>query len=451
MEDGVPVLPAATTNSAPVSADSVSTARAIGSVPSLGSVVPRLRETTSARTSRAAHSMPAMICDSLPEPWSPSTLPTARAAPGATPFSRPSEAAPLPPIVEVTCVPWPLRSATSSPSTKLRLTPTRSARSGWPRSTPVSRTATVTPLPVSPAAQAAGVPIRALLSAMSAVTRPSSQTASMPLPCRVNSPQKSRPLAASTAIPRMLGRVRVRSADRGVTARAPGAWVRISGSSPVAESPSPWRSSALTSNSRRSSVPARRYGRASSGTTVISPSSDWVRTAPAAPRGRCTVTVRCPPARPVTVTRSPVTRVTVRAAPAAGGEGASAGRAGSTACGEVASAARAGSTACGEGVSAARAGRMACGEGASAARAGPAAGSTPATSPADRTVTAARLTGRPVIHASSAAVSRACPTSVTGPVRHGSRRDAARRRRGGFPPLRGRWRTGREDNHEHRP
>ncbi len=221
MEDGEPVLPAAITNRAPVSADRVSTARAMGSVPSLGSVEPRLMETMSAFTSRAAHSMPAMISDSLPKPSSERTLPTARVAPGATPFSLPSEAAPLPPTVEATCVPWPLRSATSSPGMKLRLCATRPARSGWPASTPLSSTATVTPLPVSPASHASGVPICALDSAMAAVTRPSSHTPSTPEPRRVNSRQNVRPLSASTAAPRTLGSARLRSAPFGAAARSP--------------------------------------------------------------------------------------------------------------------------------------------------------------------------------------------------------------------------------------
>ncbi len=125
MEEGVPVFPAAMTKRAPVSWDRVFTAWAMGSVPSLGSVEPRLMDTTLACTSRAAHSIPAMIWDSLPDPWSLSTLPTARVASGATPFSCPSDAAPLPPTVEVTWVPWPLRSAVSSPSMKLLVTETR--------------------------------------------------------------------------------------------------------------------------------------------------------------------------------------------------------------------------------------------------------------------------------------------------------------------------------------
>lgn len=181
IEEGAPVLPAAMTKRAPVSLESVSTATAIGSVPSLASCEPRLIDTTLAPTSLAAHSMPAMICDSLPDPASLSTLPTERAAPGATPFSlSPSDPAPLPPTVEVTWVPWPLRSATSSPGMKLLVASTRSLRPGWEVSTPVSRTATFTPLPVSPASQALGVPICSLLCAMSASTRPSSQILPMP-------------------------------------------------------------------------------------------------------------------------------------------------------------------------------------------------------------------------------------------------------------------------------
>lgn len=233
------MFPAATTKSAPVSLDRVLTACAMGSVPSLGSVVPRLMDTMSAPTSRAAHSIPAMICDSLPEPWSSSTLPTASAAPGATPFSAPSDAAPVPATVEATCVPCPSRSATSCPSMKLRLTETCSARSGWVVSTPVSSTATVTPLPVSPASQAAGVPIWALLSARSALTRPSSQTPSIPADFRVTARQNSRPLTASTAAPRTEGSARVRSAPAGVAARTPLPYVTISGSSPVRSSAYP--------------------------------------------------------------------------------------------------------------------------------------------------------------------------------------------------------------------
>ncbi|CAM5247383.1 hypothetical protein STANM309S_05274 [Streptomyces tanashiensis] len=176
--------------------------------------------------SLAAHSMPAMICDSVPEPWSLRTLPTARVAPGATPFSLPSLAAPDPPTVEVTWVPWPPRSATSWPSMKDLVSAIRPARSGWPRSAPVSRTATLTPLPVSPASQAFGVPIWALDSAMAALTRPSSQTlpgaAARAVPRAVKPCQKAAGSVAVTAAPPMLGRARTVSAPRGAAAvRAP--------------------------------------------------------------------------------------------------------------------------------------------------------------------------------------------------------------------------------------
>ncbi len=169
--------------------------------------------------------MPAMICDSVPEPSSLRTLPTARTAPGATPFSLPSDPAPLPPTVEATWVPWPLRSATSSPSMKDFDSATRPARSGWVRSAPVSRTATLTPLPVSPASQASGVPIWALESAMAARTRPSSQTltgagAAVLRPAgAVKACQKAAGSVAVTAAPPMLGRGRTVSAPRGAAAR----------------------------------------------------------------------------------------------------------------------------------------------------------------------------------------------------------------------------------------
>ena len=49
--------------------------------------------------------MPAMIQESWPKPSLPRTLPTTRSAPGATPFSVPPEAAPVPAMVEATWVP----------------------------------------------------------------------------------------------------------------------------------------------------------------------------------------------------------------------------------------------------------------------------------------------------------------------------------------------------------
>ena len=79
----------------------------------------------------AAHSMPAMIHESWPYPSSPSTLPTISEAPGATPFSAPPDAAPDPPMVDSTWVPWPNASSTVSPGTKLCAAATRPTRSGW--------------------------------------------------------------------------------------------------------------------------------------------------------------------------------------------------------------------------------------------------------------------------------------------------------------------------------
>src|SRR5690606_26360209 len=84
---GRPLLPAATTNRAPVLAVSWSTARLSGSVPSLGPA-PRLIDTMSASIVTAAHSMPAMI-DEYGQPAAPHTRPLTSVAPGATPRYRP--------------------------------------------------------------------------------------------------------------------------------------------------------------------------------------------------------------------------------------------------------------------------------------------------------------------------------------------------------------------------
>ena len=78
-------------------------------------------------------------------------------------------------MVDATWVPWPCPSSTVWPGTKLAVVSTRPARSGWPRSTPVSRTATFTPLPSYPADHASGAPIWAVLSDRSTCTLPSSQ------------------------------------------------------------------------------------------------------------------------------------------------------------------------------------------------------------------------------------------------------------------------------------
>lgn len=256
-----------------MSFERVFTAWAIGSVPSLPCDDPRLIETILAWMSLAAHSMPAMICDSVPDPWSLRTLPTASVASGATPFSLPSDAAPLPPTVEETCVPWPFRSATSWPSMKLLVSVTRSLRSGWVRSTPVSRTATLTPLPVSPASQAAGVPIWALLVSIAASTRASSQIFSTPPASRTRPEvalrarevtsgatvrQNSPDVDASRAAPPTLGRPRTWRAPCGVALRAFFVYVTMSGSPPEDGSPSPCSIRAVTSKSSASRTPAWR-------------------------------------------------------------------------------------------------------------------------------------------------------------------------------------------------
>lgn len=67
--------------------------------------------------------------------------------PGATPFFLPSLAAPVPPTVEVVWVPWPSWSSASGESVKFFDAVTRPLRSGCSASAPVSRTATLVPLP----------------------------------------------------------------------------------------------------------------------------------------------------------------------------------------------------------------------------------------------------------------------------------------------------------------
>ena len=130
---GAPLLPAATTKSAPVCSAIVLSASDMTSVPSDGSDEPRLIDTMSARS--PAHCIASMIQESWPEPSAPSTLPTSRSAPSATPRLAPPLAAPVPAIVEATCVPCPCRSdaTSSSPGTKLfeSSASTRPARSGW--------------------------------------------------------------------------------------------------------------------------------------------------------------------------------------------------------------------------------------------------------------------------------------------------------------------------------
>ena len=82
--DSAPALPAAMTNRVPYCTVSASTAIDIGSEPSDTVESPRLMLTMSA-PDWAAHSMPASTHESAPNPSLPSTLPTMRSAPGATP------------------------------------------------------------------------------------------------------------------------------------------------------------------------------------------------------------------------------------------------------------------------------------------------------------------------------------------------------------------------------
>lgn len=145
----------ATTNNGPPSADSAFTACDTGSTPSDAVLVPRLIDTTSTPSSRA-HCMPSMIADSVPSCGVRQHLPTYRAAPGATPFFAPSEAAPDPAMVDATWVPCPTLSSVLSPGTKLLDATMAPLTSGCVASMPVSRTATLLPVPSKPSAQASG-------------------------------------------------------------------------------------------------------------------------------------------------------------------------------------------------------------------------------------------------------------------------------------------------------
>jgi len=156
------------------------TAWLIGSVPSVGQP-PRLMLATRA-CCLAAHSIPAMMPDSLPKPKSSSTLPLSRLAPKATPLRWPPALAPVPATIEATWVPCPRWSVVESASEKLaEATTLPPRRSGWVASMPVSSTATLTPLPLSPADQAAGAPIWVRLGSRSvARKRRSSHTRDTP-------------------------------------------------------------------------------------------------------------------------------------------------------------------------------------------------------------------------------------------------------------------------------
>ena len=100
--------------------------------------------------------MPSTMSASVPDPSGPSTLTGMILAFQATPATP----TPLPvtaPITPATSVPWPLSSiGVASLSTMSRPGTRFGARSGWSRSTPVSRTATTTLAAVSATSHACG-------------------------------------------------------------------------------------------------------------------------------------------------------------------------------------------------------------------------------------------------------------------------------------------------------
>ena len=109
--------------------------------------------------------MPAMIQESWPEPSSPSTLPTMQvgARRDALAARRPTRRRCRRSSTRRGCRGRCGRRP-SSPGTKLCVCDDCPARSGWVASTPVSSTATFTPVPSSPAAHAVGAPICGTLS-----------------------------------------------------------------------------------------------------------------------------------------------------------------------------------------------------------------------------------------------------------------------------------------------
>ncbi len=119
-------------------------------------------------------------------------------------------------------VPWPWRSASVSESVKFFDAATRPLRSGCSRSVPVSRTATLVPLPSYPAAQAAVAFTCFVERSRFARTLPSSHSFFSPPAARervsVTSVQKeaARCLSAARATAPMEPRTRERSAPRGV-------------------------------------------------------------------------------------------------------------------------------------------------------------------------------------------------------------------------------------------
>jgi hypothetical protein len=153
----------------------------------------------------------------------------------------PPGAAPELPMVAATWVPWPTRSSVSeSTSVKFCAAATRPARSGWVLSTPLSTTATLTPVPSKPADQAAGAPICGTLSFRAGLRSPSSQIFA-PVPARaVAAPrtpadrlcqtEPSSAFAARRAVPPGTVRVLMIPDPGDAAARAPESVpVRISG------------------------------------------------------------------------------------------------------------------------------------------------------------------------------------------------------------------------------
>ncbi|CAM5581675.1 hypothetical protein STANM309S_03379 [Streptomyces tanashiensis] len=134
------------TNSVPSFWASSSAATLIGSVQSVGTWLPRLMETTSApwadgplhaRDDPGGGAGAGVVEDLAVE--------EVRAGGDALLF--PSLAAPEPPTVEMVWVPWPWWSPVVSESVKFSEATMRPLRSGCSASAPVSRTATLVPLP----------------------------------------------------------------------------------------------------------------------------------------------------------------------------------------------------------------------------------------------------------------------------------------------------------------
>ncbi len=117
------------------------------------------------------------------------------AASGATPVYLPPRPAPLPAMIEATWVPCPTVSSTLGCEEKFAVAAILPTRSGWDSSTPVSSTATLTPVPVNPACQAPGAPIRVTPGCALSFFLPSNQT----LSCPATSASSATPLCGPAA------------------------------------------------------------------------------------------------------------------------------------------------------------------------------------------------------------------------------------------------------------